>query len=197
MNNLLIGTGGIIGIVVAVVLVIIVLAIVIWYISCYNKFVQYRNRYEEAWAGIDVYLKKRYDLIPNLVETVKGYASHEQDTFRQVTEARSRLASAATPEDKITADKQLSGAIKNFNMVMERYPELKANTNFLDLQNQLKLIESDLAQARKFYNATIKQFNTKRETFPSSIVAKKMGLEKQPYYELDSAEERQNVKVQF
>lgn len=195
--NLLLGTGAIAAIVVAAVLAVLLLAFAIWWISARNSFVRMENQYEEAFHNIDIYLKKRYDLIPNLVNTVKGYAAHESGTLEKVMEARSKAQSAATPAEKIEANAQLTQTMRNFNMVMERYPELKANTNFLDLQNQLKGIENELANVRKYYNATIKQFNTKIRTFPGSIVAGKMKLEKQPYFELDDAEERKNVKVEF
>ncbi|MDE7306595.1 MAG: LemA family protein, partial [Clostridia bacterium] len=156
-----------------------------------------QGQYEEAFHNIDIYLKKRFDLIPNLVETVKGYAKHESETLQNVIEARSKAQAATTPAEKIEANAQLTKAMHNFNMVMERYPELKANTNFLDLQNQLKSIEAELANVRKYYNATIKQFNVKIRTFPAAIIAGMMHLEKQPYFELDDPIERQNVKVEF
>ena len=194
--NLLLGTGVIAGIVAGVV-ALIVLIIVIWAISARNRFVQMENQYEEAFHNIDIYLKKRYDLIPNLVETVKGYAAHESGTLERVVEARNKAQNASSPAEKIEANAELSQSIRNFNMVMERYPELKANANFIDLQNQLKAIESELANVRKYYNATIRQFNTKIRTFPASIIAKSMKLEKQPYFEIDDPVERQNVKVQF
>ncbi len=197
MNNLLsLGTGAIVGIVLGAVALVAVI-IVAWWISTHNKFVALRSQYEESFSTIDVYLKKRYDIVPNLVETVKGYAKHENETFVKVTEARSKMAAATTPAEKIEADKQFSQAIRNFNMVMENYPELKANVNFIDLQNQLKNLEVELANSRKYYNATVRVFNTKRESFPSSIVARSMKLTKQPYFEVSSEEERQNVKVQF
>lgn len=195
--NLLLGTGAIIGIVVGIIVVLLIVIVIAWWISTRNKFVTLRNQYEEAFATIDVYLKKRFDLIPNLVETVKGYAKHESETLTRVIEARNNAQSASTPAEKIEANAQLSQAIKNFNVVMEKYPELKANSNFMDLSNQLKGIENELANARKYYNATVKVFNTKKDLFPASIIANSMKLEKQPYFELDSAEERQNVKVQF
>lgn len=197
LSTLLLSTGGIVAIAVVAALLVIAIAIVCWYISTHNKFVRMRSMYEDSFSGIDVYLKKRYDLVPNLVETVKGYAKHESETFIKVTEARSKVAEASTPAEKIEADKQFSQAIRNFNMVLENYPELKANVNFMDLQNQLKSIESELVNARKYYNATVREFNAKRETFPASIVAKRMRLEKQPYFTVDAPEERQNVKVQF
>ena len=195
--NLLLSTGAIVGIVIGCVALLIVIIIICWAISAHNAFVRMENQYEEAFHNIDIYLKKRYDLIPNLVETVKGYAKHESGTLESVVAARSKAQNASTPAEKIEANAELTQTMRNFNMVMERYPELKANTNFLDLQNQLKNIEYELANVRKYYNATVKQFNTKIRTFPASIIAGKMKLEKQPYFELDSVEERQNVKVSF
>lgn len=195
--NLLLSTGAIVGIVIGCIALLVVIIIVCWAISARNSFVRMENQYEEAFHNIDIYLKKRYDLIPNLVETVKGYAKHESGTLESVVAARSKAQSATTPAEKIEANAELTQTMRNFNMVMERYPELKANTNFLDLQNQLKNIEYELANVRKYYNATIKQFNTKIRTFPASIIAGVMKLEKQPYFELDSTEERQNVKVSF
>lgn len=194
--NLLLSTPVIVGIVVAVVLLLIVVPL-IWGISTHNKFVRMRNQYEEGFHNIDIYLKKRFDLIPNLVETVKGYAKHESETFQKVTEARAKAGSATTPAEKLEANAQLTQAMRNFNMVMEKYPELKANTNFLDLQNQLKALEGELANARKYYNGTVKAFNTSIQVFPSSIIAHFMKLEKQPYFELDDESERKNVKVSF
>ncbi len=184
-------------IIVAAVLVLLAVIIIGWYIATYNKLIRKKNNVEEAWSTIDVYLKKRFDLIPNIVETVKGYAKHESETFQKITEARAKLGAANTPEEKIAADKQMSVAVRNLFAVAESYPELKANANFMDLQNQLKNMEGEIAQARKYYNANVKDFNISIQTFPSSIVARKMKLEKQALYEVDSAEERQNVKVSF
>lgn len=195
--NLLLTSGEIGGIIGGSVAGVIILIIIIWAIATHNKFVALRNQYEEAFHNIDIYCKKRYDLIPNLVETVKGYTKHESATLEKVIQARSKALTASTTAEKIEANAQLTSVLRGFNRVTERYPELKANTNFLDLQNQLKVIENELANARKYYNATMKVFNTKKDTFPSSIVAKCMHLEKQPYFELESPEERQNVKVQF
>jgi LemA protein len=159
-----------------------------------------KNKVEEAWATIDVYLKKRFDLIPNLVETVKGYAKHESETLQKVISARNIAANAVTPDEKIKAANELTGSLRTFfSAVSESYPQLQANTNFLDLQGQLKNIEGELESARRYYNGTVKSFNTKLELFPDTIVGKRMGEEytKRPYFELDSAEERQNVKVSF
>lgn len=195
--NLLFPWGALIGGIVAFIVVMIIIGFIGWWISTRNKFVRLRNQYEEAFATIDVYLKKRFDLIPNLVETVKGYAKHENETLTSVIQARNQAQGATTTAEKIEANAQLSQAMRNFNIVMEKYPELKANTNFIDLSNQLKSIENELANARKYYNANVKAFNTRKDLFPASIVANRMGLEKQPYFEIDNPEEKQNVKVQF
>lgn len=192
--HLLIPIGGWVGIGVGALVVII---LVIWGIATYNKIVSRTTDCDDGFATIDVYLKKRYDLIPNIVETVKGYAKHESETFIKVTEARSMAASASTPAEKAAADVQMTQAIRNFNMVMEAYPELKANTSFLDLQHQLKAIEGELSQSRKYYNATVKVFNVKLGSFPSSIVGRRMRLTKKPFFEVAAPEERENVKVQF
>lgn len=184
---------------IAVAAVVVLLAVIIvgWYICTHNALVRMKNNVEEAWSTIDIYLKKRYDLIPNLVETVKGYAKHESETYQKITDARARLGAANTTNEKIEADKQMTAAVRSLFAVVENYPELKANTNFLDLQNQLKNIEGEIAQSRKYYNATVREFNIKIQSFPASIVAKKMKLEKASLYEVENAEERQNVKVSF
>ncbi len=192
--KLLLSTGGIIGIVAAVAVVLI---IVIWAIATYNKFVSLGANGDDAFSGIDVYLKKRYDLIPNLVETVKGYAKHESETFRMVTEARAKAMSATTVSEKIAADRELTTVLQGFRRVTENYPELKANTNFLDLQNQLRVIENELVNARKYYNACVRELNKKIKGFPSLIIAKMMKLEQREYFTIENPEERQNVKVQF
>ncbi|MCM1438403.1 MAG: LemA family protein [Roseburia sp.] len=195
--NLLLSTGAIIGIVIAAVFLLIVIILVCWGISARNNFVRMKNGCEEAFSTIDIYLKKRYDLIPNLVETVKGYAKHESETLERVVAARNRAASASTTAEKIEADANVSNAIKSINMVAERYPELKANANFIDLSNQLKSIETQLADQRRYYNATVKKFNTEKDIFPKSVIASMMHLEKLPYFELESPAERQNVQVKF
>ncbi len=189
--------GAIAGIVIgAVALAIIILLIV--YICIKNSLVRTVNRTEESWSTIDVYLKKRYDLIPNLVNIVKGYAAHEQDTLTKVIEARNTAALAATPEEKIAAEKALSSELKTLmNFTVERYPDLKANANFLDLSAQFKNVESDLASARKYYNANVREYNNAIMVFPSSIVAGRMKLSKKPYFELDSEAERVAPKVEF
>lgn len=195
--NLLISTGAIVGIVVGAVILLAAIILVCWGISARNNFVRLRNGCEEAFATIDVYLKKRYDLIPNLVETVKGYAKHESQTLENVIAARNRAVNATTTAEKIDADTNVSNAIRSINMVAERYPDLKANSNFMDLSRQLSNIETQLSDQRRYYNAKVKAFNTDKDVFPKSVIAGMMHLEKLPYFELDSAEERQNVRVQF
>ncbi|MBO5240416.1 MAG: LemA family protein [Clostridia bacterium] len=200
LNSLLISTGAIVGIVVAIVVVILVIAVIAWWIGTRNDFVRLKNKVEEAWATIDVFLKKRYDLIPNLVETVKGFAKHESETLKEVVAARNIAMSARTPAEKVNAENGLTNSLRTFfSAVSESYPDLKANTNFLDLQGQLKSIEGELESSRRYYNGVVKSFNTKLEIFPASIVGSRMGedYKKRPYFELDSEAERQNVKVQF
>lgn len=177
------------------VVVILVVIVVAWWISTRNKFVRLEVSCDESLSGIDVYLKKRYDLIPNIVETVKGYAKHESATLENVIKARN-AAMTATGDAKVQAENQLSGTLKSLFALSEAYPALKADTQFLNLQNQLQSIETDLSQARKYYNGTVKQYNTSIRIFPASIVAGIMHLEKRAFFEVDEAE-RQNVKVQF
>lgn len=196
--NLLLGTGAIAAIITVAVVVVLLLAFAIWWISTYNKIMRYKNTCEEAFHNIDIYLKKRYDLIPNLVETVKGYAKHESETLTTVIQARSAAQSAQTTAEKIEANNQLSAAMRNFNLVVERYPELKANTNFMNLQSQLSDLEVEIAHSRKYYNATVKQYNSYIICFPANIVAKRYKCQNQIYFELDNPdEERQTVKVSF
>lgn len=182
--------------VIIIAVIVIVLAIVIWVISTRNSLVSLQNNVEEGFATIDVYLKKRWDLIPNLVETVKGYAAHENNTLNGVVSARNAAMTASSPEQKIAAENQLSGALRSLFALKEAYPDLKANEQFAILQTQLMSIENDIAHHRKYYNATVKQFNNKVMFFPSNIIANMMKLTKKPYFEADEAE-RQNVQVKF
>ena len=175
--------------------IIIVLALI--FVGMYNSFIKLKNNCDEAYSTMDVYLKKRFDLIPNLVETVKGYAAHEKETLQNVIAARNNLQNASTPEEKLAGENALQGTLKTLFAVAEAYPDLKANTNFLDLQEQLKSVENDIANSRKYYNAVVKQFNTKCEMFPSNIIAGICHFEKKPMFEVDSAEERKNVEVKF
>lgn len=178
-------------------LIIVVVLLVLWAIGAYNGFVKLRNMVEEAFSTMDVYMKKRYDLIPNLVETVKGYAKHEASTLENVVQARNMAQNAATPEERIKNDNMLTGTLKSLFAIAEAYPDLKANTNFIDLQNQLRIVEDDIANSRKYYNAVVRDYNTKTEVFPSSIIAGMFKFARKPMYEVDAPEERQNVKVEF
>ena len=199
LNSLLLSGGGAALIVLGIVALLAII-VGIWWISTRNDFVRLKNRVEEGWATIDVYLKKRFDLIPNLVETVKGYTKHESETLKSVVEARNMGATAATRDQMIQADKAMTSSLRTlFTAVSESYPDLKANSSFLDLQNQLKNIEMELSSARRYYNGIVKTFNTKLELFPANIVGKRMGegYERKTYFELDSAEERKAVRVSF
>lgn len=180
-----------------IILIAVVAIIAIWLVAGYNGFVRLKNSVEEAFSTMDVYLKKRYDLIPNLVETVKGYAAHEAGTLEKVISARNMAQSATTVEDKLANENILSGTLKSLFAIAEAYPDLKANTNFLDLQQQLRKVEEDIANARKYYNAVVRTFNTKCESFPSLIIAKAFGFVRKPMFEVKGEEERDNVKVQF
>jgi len=166
-------------------------------IAIYNKLVKLKNLVAEAWSGIDVQLKKRYDLIPNLVETVKGYAAHEKETLENVTKARTAAQQATTVEGQQVAEKNLSGALMNLIAVAERYPDLKANTNFLELQNMLAVVEGDIEKARRYYNGNVREQNTLIESFPSNIIANLFGFAKSVFFELDNPAEKQNPQVKF
>lgn len=185
------------------VTLIVIIAVVVFLIliiaSTYNKFVRLKNQGEEAAAQIDTHLKQRYDLIPNLVETVKGYAKHEEKTLTAVIAARNAAMNASGGVvDKDRADKAFEGTLKSLFALSEAYPELKANDNFRDLQAQLTKLEGEILQARKYYNAVVKTFNTSVQTFPSNIIAGLFGdrFAKMAYLEI-ADEERRNVKVQF
>lgn len=179
------------------ILVGIVALVGIWLIVTYNGFIRLRNMTEEAFSTMDVYLKKRYDLIPNLVETVKGYAAHEAGTLEKVVQARNVAVSAKTVEDKIQGEAALQSTLKTLFALAEAYPDLKANTNFLDLQSQLRRLEDEIANARKYFNAVVKEFNTKTETFPSNLIAGIFGFKRKSLFVVDDSQERENVKVTF
>lgn len=181
--------------IIIIIAIIVILALVV--MGSYNGLVKTKNQAEEAFSTMDVYMKKRYDLIPNLVETVKGYASHESQTLEKVTAARNAAMTASSIDEKLKNENALSGTLKSLFAVAESYPDLKANTNFMDLQRQLQNIEEDIANSRKYYNASVKNLNNKIEMFPSSIIAGMFHFEKKPYFEVSSQEERENVKVQF
>jgi LemA protein len=180
-------------------ILILVIAVVIGFgvISIYNKLVRLRNTMKSSWSDIDVQCKKRYDLVPNLVETVKGYAAHEKSVFENVTKARSMAMQATTPAEMAKAENMFRDTLKSLFAVAEAYPELKANTNFLQLQAQLQELENNLEAARRYYNAVVRDFNTQIEVFPSNIIASMFSFKQGDFFQLDSTEERKAVKVSF
>lgn len=183
----------------AIIALVIIVLIVLWVVSAYNGLVTLRNRVKNGWAQIDVQLKQRADLIPNLVETVKGYAAHESQVFTQVTQARANALQAAQSGDvnqRIEAENQLSRAILNLQAVAEAYPQLQANQNFLDLQAQLKSLEEKIAYARQFYNDVVQKYNTKIEVVPTNIIAGLFHFEQAAYFQINEAD-RQVPQVQF
>ncbi len=180
-----------------IIAAVVIVLVLIWVASTHNKLVALRNNVEEAFSTMDVYLKKRYDLIPNLVETVKGYSKHESETLEKVIAARNMAVNAKGIEDKIKSEGELTGALKTLFAVAESYPDLKANTNFIDLQESLKGIEGEIANSRKYYNGCVKVYNTKTEVFPSNIVAGIFKFERKSLFEVSDSAERENVKVQF
>ncbi|MDD5251769.1 MAG: LemA family protein [Patescibacteria group bacterium] len=167
-----------------------------WIIAVYNGLITLKNRTQEAWSDIDVQLKRRYDLIPNLVETVKGYARHESETFEKVIQARSAAMNAQGAAAKADAENALSGTLKSIFALAENYPELKASQNFMQLQDDLKDTEDKIQAARRFYNANVRDFNTKIEVFPNNVIAGQLNFKKYEYFEIGEAE-RQNVQVKF
>ncbi len=178
------------------IILAIIAAVVIWVIAIYNGLIRLKNRVDEAWADIDVQLKRRYNLIPNLVETVKGYAKHERELFTKVTEARARAMQAGSVEDKAQAENMLSQTLKSLFAVAENYPELKASENFAKLQDELTDTENKIQAARRFYNGQVRDFNTKIQVFPNNIIAGMLGFKPREFFELEG-EEREPVKVDF
>lgn len=171
-----------------IIIIAVVAIIAIWCISIYNNLVRLRNNRENAFANIDVQLKQRYDLIPQLVATVKGYAQHEKELLTKVTEARSAAMGATTINDKIAADNQVSNALAGLKIQLEAYPDLKANQNFMQLQSEIADIENKLAAVRRFFNSTTKELNNAVQTFPSNIFAGIFGFHKEPMFEVPQAE---------
>ena len=175
----------------------IIALVVLWAVFAYNRFVTLINRAKEAWSDIDVQLKRRYDLIPNLVETVKGYATHEREAFENVTKARAQSMQAGTPGAKAQAENMLSSALKSLFAVAEAYPDLKANQNFLGLQTELSDTENKIQAARRFYNGNVRDLNTSIETFPSNLIANMFKFEPREFFELEEAAAKEPVKVSF
>lgn len=180
-----------------IVLVFVIIAIIIIFvIGAYNGFIKLRNLCDNAWSDVDVQLKRRYDLIPNLVSTVKGYASHEKEVLENVTKARAEATTAKTPGEQSKAENMLTGALRQLFAVAENYPQLKANTNFLDLQKNLSEIEDNIQNARRYYNAVVRDNNIKVESFPSNIIANIFGFKKREFFEMAEGE-RAVPKVEF
>ena len=178
------------------ILIAVIVVLVLWVLSTYNSLVGLRNTCKESFSTMDVYLKKRWDLIPNLVETVKGYAKHEKSTLEEVIALRNAPYESMSDDEKVKTNQKLSQGVTKIMALAEAYPELKANENFKDLSNQLTKIEEDIANSRKYYNGTVKIYNNKVEMIPSNIVASIFGFKTRTMFEVDAAE-RENVKVKF
>ena len=180
-----------------IVVLIIVVVLIFVVISMYNGLVQSRNKVKNAWSQIDVQLQRRFDLIPNLVESVKGYMAHEEGVLEKVTALRTSWASATTVSEKAELDNQLSGALKTIMAVSENYPDLKANQNFSELQEELRNTENKISYARQFYNDSVTMYNTKLQVIPTNIIASMFNFTAEELFKTDSQEARQNVKVDF
>ncbi len=182
------------------ILIIVAIALVLWVIFSYNRLIVLRTRANEAWADIDVQLKRRYDLIPNLIETVKGYASHEKSVFENVTKARAQAMTAeesGDPKKVAEAENQLTSTLKSLFAVSEGYPELKASNNFMELQRELRDTEDKIQASRRFYNRNVRDLNIKVQMFPTKIIAGMFNFEKKDFFEVDDPKQRENVKVEF
>lgn len=180
----------------ALIVIAAVILLLVVFIGLYNSFMRIKNKVDEAFATMDAHLKKRWDLVPNLVETVKGYASHERETLEAVIQARNSAINAGSMEELKEGEQALTAGLKSLFALAENYPDLKANENFKELQKQLADIEDDILQSRKYYNAVVRDLNTKRELFPQSLIAGMIGIEKREYFEIDDSE-RGSVRVQF
>ena len=180
-----------------VILVAIVILLTLYGVSIYNSLIKLRNMVRNAWSDIDVQLKKRHDLIPNLVETVKGYAAHEKTVLENVTKARSMAAQAKGPEESAQAENMLTQALRQLFAVVENYPDLKANQNFLALQEELRNVEDQIQEARRYYNAVVRDYNIRTESFPSNIIASIFNFKKEQFFEIEEPEEREVPRVQF
>ena len=178
-----------------IILAVLAIALV-WLVALYNGLIKFRNRTDEAYSDIDVQLKRRYDLIPNLMETVKGYMQHEAGTLQKVTEARATAMQAGTMAEKAQAENQLTETLKSLFAVSENYPDLKASQNFLQLQDELSDTENKIQAARRFYNGQVRDFNTKIQTFPNNIFAGILNFKKYEFFEAE-AKEKENVKIKF
>jgi LemA protein len=179
------------------VLIVIVVAILGWALLAYNSLISKRNQVKEAWSDIDVQLKRRHNLIPNIIETVKGYAAHESKTFESVTAARAQAISAASPEEQAKAENMLTSTLKSLFAVSEAYPDLKANANFLDLQRELSDTENKIQAARRFYNGGVRDYNTAIQQVPKNIIANMFGFKEEEFFEVENLEEKAVPQVKF
>lgn len=180
-----------------IVIAVIIVLVLIYAFSTYNSLIRRKNSVEEAFATMDVYLKKRWDLIPNIVSAVKGYAKHEAETLEKVISARNVRYSDMSEDEKLSANSELAKGLASINVLAEQYPNLKANQNFLDLNAQLQQTEEDIANARKYYNAVVREYNNKIEMFPSSIIASMFKFGKKQMFNIENANEKEAVKVEF
>lgn len=180
-----------------IILVVVVVAIVAFLIAMYNGLVQLRVRADSSWSDIDVQLKRRHDLIPNLVETVKGYAAHEKGTFEDIAKFRSMAMQASTPAEKGAAEGQLTMALKSLFAVAENYPQLRASEQFTSLQAALQEVEDSIQNARRYYNAVVRDYNTKLQSFPTNILGGMFGFQQKQFFQVDTPADRENVAVKF
>ena len=180
-----------------IIILIIIGAIILWLIAVYNSLIKGKNRVDEAWSDIDVQLKRRYDLIPNLIETVKGYAGHEKEVFQKVTEARSQAMQAKSLDEKGKAENMLSQTLKSLFAVAENYPDLKASQNFMQLQDELSDTENKIQASRRFYNGNVRDFNIKIQVFPNNLVAGLLGFKSYEFFQVEEEKEREAPQVKF
>ncbi len=181
----------------AYILIAVFFLIIAWAVAIYNRLVRLRNLCKEAWSGIDVQLKRRSNLIPNLIETVKGYMEHERGVFERVTSARASALKASNPVERGQAEAMLTSSLRGLFAIAENYPELKANQNFLSLQQELSAIEDQIQMARRYYNGTVRNLNTAIEVFPNFIIANMFGFTKEPFFEIEDDSARAVPKVSF
>lgn len=181
----------------SIIVIAFIAVVLLWLVKVYNGLIRLRNKVKEAWSDIDVQLKRRYDLIPNLINTVKGYASHEKEVFTKVTEARANAMQAGNVKDKAKAENMLSETLKSLFAVAENYPQLRATENFSKLQDDLTDTENKIQAARRFYNGMARDFNTKIQVFPNNVITGPLGFKARDFFELGGEEEKEPVKVAF